>query len=64
MRWLISLSSLNVLILCLFVGVSVDDLVLVLRSWLVDDMWEDDPYVAPVPFQMEKYESKEKLNIG
>ena len=45
-------------------GRSVEDLALVLRSWWVPQLWEHDPYVFPLVFDEQQYQSTEKLKIG
>ena len=42
----------------------VEDLVLVLKSWWVEDMWKADNTVTPLLFNNSVYEDKSKLRIG
>lgn len=42
----------------------VEDLALCMRAWLVPKMWERDPTVPPVPFNLKEYHGKRKLKIG
>lgn len=43
----------------------VEDLVLLMKSWLVPEMWESDPSVPPLPFNSAVYEDRsKKLRIG
>ena len=43
---------------------SVDDAVLMMRSWLVDLMWDNDIATPRLPFNLDEYNSKSKLTIG
>jgi len=46
------------------IGNSVDDLVLVMRSWWVDKMYEKSPTTPPLPFCMDQYKSPAPLRVG
>ena len=42
----------------------IEDLVLVLKSWWVEDMWKRDNAITPLIFNSSLYEDKSKLRIG
>ena len=45
-------------------GRSVDDLVLVMRAWLVEKMWAADPGIPRLPFRLNVWEGRKKLRVG
>ena len=46
------------------IGKSVEDLVLVMRAWLVEKMWTSDPSVPRLPFSLATFRSTQRLRIG
>ena len=45
-------------------GRSVDDCILILKTWWCDKLYKADPWCAPLPFNDSVYHSTNKLRIG